>query len=63
MELDSFDIVEGLVIKGRWPSRVLNAATSLHGGLVAAGPVVTAKAAAESLVGELRGRVAGLRAR
>jgi hypothetical protein len=50
-ELDSFDIVEGLVIKGGIAVEVLNA-TALHGGLVASwpGPVVTAKAATESLI-------------
>ena len=37
-ELDSIDIVEGLVIKGGPPVEVLNAA-SLHGGLVASWPV------------------------
>ena len=43
-ELDSFDIVEGLVIKGGPQVEVLNA-VSLHGGLVASWPVasVTAK--------------------
>jgi transposase len=50
-ELDSSDIVEGLVIKGGTHVEVLNA-TSLHGGLVASWPmrVVTAKAAVESLI-------------
>jgi len=50
-ELDSSDIVEGLVIKGGTHVEVLNA-TSLHGGLVASWPmeVVTAKEAVESLV-------------
>lgn len=50
-ELDSSDIVEGLVIKGGTHVEVLNA-TSLHGGLVASWPmgVVTAKAAVEALV-------------
>jgi transposase len=50
-ELDSFDIVEGLVIRGGIAVEVLNA-TSLHGGLVASwpGPVVTARLAAERLV-------------
>jgi hypothetical protein len=54
-ELDSADIVEGLVIKGGLAVEVLNA-TSLHGGLVASwpGPVVTAKAAAEALIGHWR---------
>ena len=51
-ELDSSDIVEGLVIKGGTQVEVLNA-TSLHGGLVASRPmgVVTAQAAVEALVG------------
>jgi transposase len=50
-ELDSFDIVEGLVIKGGVDVEVLNA-TSLHGGLVGSWPmgVVTAKAAVDALV-------------
>jgi hypothetical protein len=50
-ELDSFDIVEGLVIKGGPHVEVLNA-VSLHGGLVGSWPmeVVTAKAAVEALV-------------
>jgi transposase len=54
-ELDSSDIVEGLVIKGGAHVEVLNA-TSLHGGLVASWPmgVVTAKAAVEALVGHWR---------
>jgi transposase len=54
-ELDSSDIVEGLVIKGGTPVEVLNA-VSLHGGLVASWPmgVVTAVAAVESLVGHWR---------
>jgi len=54
-ELDSSDIVEGLVIKGGSHVEVLNA-TSLHGGLVASWPmgVVTAKAAVEALVGHWR---------
>jgi transposase len=54
-ELDSSDIVEGLVIKGGTHVEVLNA-TSLHGGLVASWPmgVVTAKAAVEALVGHWR---------
>jgi hypothetical protein len=54
-ELDSFDIVEGLVIKGGTDVEVLNV-TSLHGGLVASWPmgVVTAVAAAEALVGHWR---------
>jgi transposase len=54
-ELDSFDIVEGLVIKGGTHVEVLNA-TSLHGGLVGSWPmgVVTAKAAVDALVGHWR---------
>jgi transposase len=50
-ELDSSDIVEGLVIQGGTHVEVLNA-TSLHGGLVASWPmgVVTAKAAVEALL-------------
>src|SRR4051812_13407685 len=54
-ELDSSDIVEGLVIKGGTHVEVLNV-TSLHGGLVASWPmdVVTAKAAVEALVGHWR---------
>jgi transposase len=49
-ELDSFDIVEGLVIKGGTRVEVLNA-TSLHGGLVDSWPMplVTAKAAVAAL--------------
>lgn len=50
-ESDSFDIVEGLVIRGGVHVEVVNA-TSLHGGLVASwpGPVITARSATESLV-------------
>ena len=51
-ELDSFDVVEGLVIKGGPQVEVLNG-VSLHGGLVASWPVeasVTAKFVVESLV-------------
>jgi putative transposase len=50
-ELDSFDIVEGLVIRGGVHVEVLNA-TSLHGGLVGSWPMatVTAKATVEALV-------------
>ena len=51
-ELDSFDVVEGLVIKGGPQVEVLNA-VSLHGGLVASWPVqagVTAKLVVECLV-------------
>jgi hypothetical protein len=55
-ELDSVDIVEGLVIKGGTHVEVLNA-TSLHGGLVGSWPmaVVTAKAAVDALVQRWRG--------
>ena len=62
-ELDSFDIVEGLVIKGGTQVEVLNA-ISLHGGLAASWPmgVVTAKAAVEAILEHWRGRrPAGLR--
>src|SRR5262249_18046116 len=54
-ELDSFDIVEGLVIKGGPRVEVLNA-TSRHGGLVSSWPMgaVSAKAAADALVGRWR---------
>jgi hypothetical protein len=55
-ELDSIDIVEGLVIKGGPQVEVLNA-TSLHGGLVGSWPMaapVTAKAVVEALVGRWR---------
>jgi hypothetical protein len=50
-ELDSLDIVEGLVIQGGVQVEVLNA-VSLHGGLVASWPhsVITAKFVAESAV-------------
>ena len=51
-ELDSFDIVEGLVIKGGPQVEVLNG-VSLHGGLVASWPrgeSVTAKFVVECLV-------------
>jgi putative transposase len=50
-ELDSFDIVEGLVIKGGTPVEVLNG-IALHGGLTASWPmgVVTAKAAVEAIL-------------
>lgn len=51
VELDSFDIVEGLVIKGGTQIEVLNA-TSLHGGRVGSWPmtVVTATAVVDALV-------------
>jgi hypothetical protein len=50
-ELDSFDIVEGLVIKGGTSVEVLNG-IALHGGLTASWPmgVVTAKAAVEAIL-------------
>ena len=51
-ELDSFDVVEGLVIKGGPQIEVLNG-VSLHGGLVGSWPVeasVTAKVVVASLV-------------
>jgi putative transposase len=51
-ELDSFDVVEGLVIKGGPQIEVLNG-ISLHGGLPASFPMgasVTAKVVVESLV-------------
>src|SRR5512142_1931207 len=51
-ELDSFDVVEGLVIKGGPQIEVLNG-VSLHGGLPASSPMeasVTSKAVVESLV-------------
>jgi hypothetical protein len=50
-ELDSFDVVEGLVIQGGTHVEVLNG-LSLHGGLAVSWPmaVVTAKAATDALV-------------
>lgn len=50
-ELDSFDIVAGLVIRGGTDVEVLNA-ISLHGGLAASWPCgeITAKTAVESLL-------------
>jgi hypothetical protein len=58
-ELDRFDIVEGVVIKGGPHVEVLNA-VSLHGGLVSSWPMgsVTSKAAVEALVE--RGRADGV---
>jgi hypothetical protein len=49
--LDSFDIVEGLVIRGGTPVEVLTG-LSLHGGLVVSWPhtVITAKFVVEALV-------------
>ena len=55
-ELDSVDIVEGLVLKCGPQVEVLNA-TSLHGGLVGSWPMVapvTAKVVVEALVGRWR---------
>jgi hypothetical protein len=55
-ELDSIDIVEGLVIKGGPQVEVLNA-VSLHGGLVASWPVampVTTDVTLQALVGHWR---------
>ena len=52
LELDSFDVVEGLVIKDGPQVEVLNG-ISLHGGLAASWPVgasVTAKLVVESLI-------------
>jgi hypothetical protein len=51
-ELDSFDVVEGLVIKGGPPVEVLNGISS-HRGLPASWPMqtmVTAKVVVESLI-------------
>ncbi len=50
-ELDSFDIVEGLVIEGGVEVEVLNG-ISLHGGLIASWPEapITARRAAEALI-------------
>jgi transposase len=55
VELDSLDIVEGLVIKGGTHVEVLNA-SSVHGGLVSSWPMrlVTAKAAVEALTARWR---------
>src|SRR5262249_58670322 len=55
-ELDSFDIVEGLVIKGGPQVEVLNG-VSLHGGLVASWPTsspVTATFTVAALEGHWR---------
>jgi putative transposase len=55
-ELDSFDVVEGLVIKGGPQIEVLNG-ISLHGGLATSYPVeasVTAKFVVESLIAHWR---------
>ena len=50
-ELDSFDIVEGLVIEGGIEVEVLNG-VSLHGGLIASWPEgpITARRAADALI-------------
>ena len=50
-ELDSFDIVEGLVIEGGVEVEVLNG-ISLHGGLIASWPegAITARRAAEAFI-------------
>lgn len=54
-ELDSFDMVEGLVIKGGTGVEVLNG-VSLHGGLTLSAPtlLVSAKAAVEIIVAHWR---------
>src|SRR2546426_969572 len=54
-ELDSFDIVEGLVIKGGTAVEVLNG-VSLHGGLTLScpRPTLTAKIAVEMIVAHWR---------
>jgi transposase len=54
-ELDSFDIVEGLVIRGGFQVEVLNA-ISLHGGLAQSWPSggVTAKTAPDALLAHWR---------
>jgi putative transposase len=55
-ELDSFDVVEGLVIKGGPQVEVLNG-ISLHGGLAASWPIeasVTAKIVVASLIEQWR---------
>jgi hypothetical protein len=54
-ELDSFDIVEGLVIKGGIDVEVLNG-ISLHGGLVASWPMTsaTARATVQAVIGHWR---------
>jgi hypothetical protein len=57
VELDSFDIVEGLVIKDGPQVEVLNG-VSLHGGLIGSWPMaapVTVKATTEALVEHWRG--------
>jgi hypothetical protein len=50
-ELDSFDLVEGLVIQGGTHVEVLNG-LSLHGGLAVSWPMagVTAKAITDALI-------------
>src|SRR5258708_8649562 len=60
-DLDSFDVVEGLVIKGGPQVEVLNG-VSLHGGLAGSWPVeasVTAKVVVASLVEHWRAFVPG----
>ena len=54
-ELDSFDIVEGLVIQGGWSVEVLNG-ISLHGGLCASWPraVIRAKSVVTALLDHWR---------
>jgi transposase len=54
-ELDSFDIVEGLVIQGGYPVEVLNA-VSLWGGLVESWPRarITAKTVVSAILGHWR---------
>lgn len=54
-ELDSFDVIEGLVIEGGTPVEVLTG-ISLHGGLVASwpGPAVTATMVTEALLDHWR---------
>jgi len=55
-ELDSFDIVEGLVIRGGIDVEVFNG-VSLHGGLVVSSPrgAITARTTVEDLVAHWRG--------
>ena len=55
VELDSFDIVEGLLIEGGTEVEVLNG-ISLHGGMVASwpGPPVRAKTVVEALIDHWR---------
>ena len=55
-ELDSFDVVEGLVIEGGIGVEVLNA-VSLHGGLIASWPASTifAHTVVQALIEHWRG--------